>query len=251
MSTANAPRILIVIPCYNEESSIVSVVNEVKRMRQMSGLLLDPLVVNDCSTDGTLAQLQTLSGCQYLNLPVNLGIGGAMQAGYRYAYRHGYDMAVQMDGDGQHPAGELPKILAPLLTNEADVVIGSRFLERTGFQSTAVRRIGINYFRRLNHWLIGQTIHDSTSGFRAFNRRTLAIVDRYYPDEYPEPEAIVQFGLHHLRIKEVPVQMRERQGGVSSINTGRAFYYMLKVTLGILFVYIRLRGRKALMPLPA
>ncbi len=249
MSPTQSPRILIVIPCYNEEVAIGSVVKEVERERQQSGLQLDALVVNDCSTDGTLTQLQMLSGCQYLNLPVNLGIGGAMQAGYRYAYRNGYDMAVQMDGDGQHPAGELPKLLAPLLANEADVVIGSRFLERTGFQSTAVRRIGINYFRWLNRWLIGQTVHDSTSGFRAFNRRTLAIVDRYYPDEYPEPEAIVQFGLHQLRIREVPVQMRERQGGVSSINTGRAFYYMLKVTLGILFVYIRLRGRKTLTPL--
>lgn len=244
MSRPASPRILIVIPCYNEEASIRSVVAEVMLARQQTGLAIDALVVNDCSTDGTLACLQTLPECQYLNLPVNLGIGGAMQAGYRYAVRHNYDIAVQLDGDGQHPAEELPKLLAPVLANEADVVIGSRFLEKAGFQSTAVRRLGIGYFRRLNRWLIGQTVFDSTSGFRAFNRRTLAIVDKYYPDEYPEPEAIVQFGLHQLRIREVPVQMRERQGGVSSINTGRAFYYMLKVTLGILFVYIRLRGRR-------
>jgi glycosyltransferase involved in cell wall biosynthesis len=236
-------RILIVIPCYNEEASVALVVAQVQQVRQQLGLNIEPLVVNDCSTDRTLDVVRKL-GCLYLNLPVNLGIGGAMQAGYRYAHRNGYDGAVQMDGDGQHPAHELPKLLAPLLADEADVVVGSRFLERTGFQSSAARRLGIGYFRWLNQQLIGQTVHDSTSGFRAFNRRTLELVSRYYPDEYPEPEAIVQFGLNNLRIREVPVEMRERQGGVSSINSSRAVYYMFKVTLGILFVYIRLKGRR-------
>ena len=237
-STQQSARILVIVPCFNEQAAISGVVNEIKKIREQYGLNLDILAVNDCSTDNTLSVLRTLD-CIYLDLPVNLGIGGAMQAGYKYAYRNGYEVVIQTDGDGQHPAEELPKVIQPLLDQQADVVIGSRFLTREGFQSSATRRLGIQYFRWLNQVLISQTIHDSTSGFRAFNRRTLAIVNEYYPDEYPEPEAIVQFGLHKLRMKEVPVRMRERQGGISSINTTQAVYYMLKVTLGILFVYLR------------
>lgn len=235
-------KILIVIPCFNEQAAIAEVVRTIQRTARQQGFDADVLVVNDCSTDNSIQIIRSL-GCLYLDLPVNLGIGGAMHAGYKYAYRHGYDAAVQMDGDGQHPANELPKILTPLLQDQADVVIGSRFLTGEGFQSSLARRLGIRYFRWLNQLLIGQTIHDSTSGFRAFNRKTLAVVDRYYPDEYPEPEAIVQFGLYGLRMMEVPVLMQERQGGVSSINNSRAVYYMAKVSLGIVFIYLRLRGK--------
>lgn len=244
--TAALPRILIVVPCYNEQEAIANVVADINRVKAQNGLNLDILVVNDCSTDNTLAILKTLD-CLYLDLPVNLGIGGGMQSGYKFAFRNGYDVAVQMDGDGQHPADELLRILQPIFENRADVVIGSRFVakDRTGFQSSVMRRVGISYFRWLNQLLIGQIIHDCTSGFRAFNRQTLAVVSKYYPDEYPEPEAVVQFGLSRLRMLEVPVQMRERQGGVSSINTSRAVYYMLKVTLGILFIYVRLRGKRS------
>ncbi|MFD2572379.1 glycosyltransferase family 2 protein [Spirosoma soli] len=234
-----APSILVVVPCFNEEEAIAGVVSDIHRVRGQYGLNLDVLIVNDCSTDGTLSVIKRLN-CSYLDLPVNLGIGGAMQAGYRYAFRKKYDIAVQMDGDGQHPAVELPKVIHPIAEGQADVVIGSRFLERMGFQSSFSRRIGIKYFRWLNQLLIGKTIHDSTSGFRAFNHKTIAIVNQYYPDEYPEPEAIVQFGLNKLRILEVPVVMRERQGGTSSITFIRSLYYMFKVTMGTLFVYIRL-----------
>ncbi len=237
------PRILVIVPCFNEQAAITGVVADINRIKSIHGLRLDVLAVNDCSTDNTLDILKTLD-CLYLDLPVNLGIGGAMQTGYRYAWRNGYDIAVQMDGDGQHPAEELMTILQPIMDNRADVVIGSRFLTKEGFQSSAMRRLGINYFRWLNRTLVGQTIYDSTSGFRAFNRKTLSVVSSYYPDEYPEPEAIVQFGLSNLKMLEVPVQMRERQGGVSSINNGQAIYYMLKVTLGSLFVYARLHRKK-------
>jgi glycosyltransferase involved in cell wall biosynthesis len=237
----NGPRILIVIPCYNEEKTIASVVEQIAQCRSRHDLNLDILVVNDCSRDNTLARIQELD-CMYLDLPINLGIGGAMHSGYRFAHRHGYDIAVQVDGDGQHPADKLPVLLAPLLNDEADIVIGSRFLNRVGFQSTFARRAGIGFFMYLNWLLIGQTIRDSTSGFRAMNGRTLAIVDRYYPDEYPEPEAIVQFGLHKLRILEVPVEMLERQGGVSSISSLNSIYYMMKVTLGSLFIFLRLKN---------
>lgn len=235
------PRVLVIVPCYNEQESIESVVANILRQRTLCDVILDTLVVNDCSTDRSLEVIQR-TGCVYLNLPTNLGIGGAMHAGYKFAWRKGYDIAVQMDGDGQHPANELNKLIQPLIENRADVVIGSRFITREGFQSSAMRRLGIAYFRRLNRCLIKQTIYDSTSGYRAFNRKTLAVVERYYPDEYPEPEAIVQFGLSKLRMLEVPVFMNERQGGVSSINTSRAIYYMIKVTLGIFFIYLRLRN---------
>ena len=240
-------RILIVIPCFNEQAAIAEVVRTIQRVTRQQNLDADVLVINDCSTDNSLTIIRSL-GCLYLDLPVNLGIGGAMQAGYKYAFRHGYEVAVQMDGDGQHPADELHKLLTPLVQNKADVVIGSRFLTKEGFQSSVARRLGIRYFRWLNQLLIGQTIHDSTSGFRAFNRKTLAVVSQYYPDEYPEPEAVVQFGLNGLRMLEVPVLMQERQGGVSSINNSRAVYYMAKVSLGILFVYLRLKrkGLKAM-----
>ncbi len=241
----NQSRILVIIPCYNEEAVIAAVVTDLERIKTRHHLRLDTLVVNDCSTDHSISIIRTLP-CLYLDLPVNLGIGGAMHAGYKYAWRNGYDIAVQMDGDGQHPADELISLLEPVMSGQADVVIGSRFLTRAGFQSSAARRVGINYFRWLNQALVKKTVYDSTSGFRAFNRQTLEIVNSYYPDEYPEPEAIVLFGLNNLRIQEVPVVMRERQGGVSSINTRRAIYYMIKVTLGTLFVYIRLNGKRIL-----
>lgn len=236
------PRILVIVPCYNEEAAIASVVQEIHQARQKNRLSLDILAVNDCSKDRTLETIRQLD-CLYIDLPVNLGIGGAMHAGYKFAYRNGYDIAIQVDGDGQHPADEILKIVQPIQNGVADVVIGSRFIEKNGFQSTFMRRIGITYFRWLNRLLIGKTIHDSTSGFRAFNRRTISLVNAYYPDEYPEPESIVQFGMNRLRIAEVPVTMRERQGGVSSISWLNGIYYMFKVTLGIIFVYIRLYSK--------
>lgn len=238
------PHILVIVPCYNEQGAIANVVRELIAVRNRENYQLDILVVNDCSTDGSLSIVRKLP-CSYLNLPVNLGIGGAMHSGYRYAYQKGYDIAVQMDGDGQHPANELPTVLQPIFQQEADVSIGSRFISKEGFQSSFTRRLGIQYFRWLNQLLIGKTVYDSTSGFRAFNRRTIAIVNSYYPDEYPEPESIVQFGLQGLRIKEVPVRMRNREEGVSSINTSRAFYYMLKVSLGIVFMYFRLVNKRS------
>jgi glycosyltransferase involved in cell wall biosynthesis len=233
---------LVIIPCYNEEASIKNLVDDIQKIKKQYDLSIDILIVNDCSKDKTLEVVKSLD-CLYLDLPVNLGIGGGMQSGYKYAFRNGYQFAVQMDGDGQHPAVELPKLLQEAQHHKADVIIGSRFLEGKGFQSSFFRRLGINYFKWLNRILIGQTIHDSTSGFRVFNRKTLEIVNQYYPDEYPEPEAIVLFGLSNLKMKEVPVEMCERQGGVSSIHSLRAVYYMFKVTLGIIFVYIRLKGK--------
>ncbi len=232
-------KTILLIPCYNEESSLETLINEIKVVLHEDNSL-DILVVNDSSTDSTLEVISKLK-LNHLNLSVNLGIGGAVQSGFLYAYENRYDVAVQIDGDGQHPVQELHKVLAPILNKEADVVIGSRFIEKNGFQSTGLRRFGIHYFKWLNKLLLGITITDSTSGYRALNKRAIELACAYYPDEYPEPEAIVLFHLNGLKIKEVPVAMKERQGGKSSISSLKSVYYMIKVTLGILFIFIRIK----------
>lgn len=231
-------KIAAVVPAYNEEEAIRGVVQGINAMARDNKLTLDVIVVNDCSKDNTYKVASELD-CTLLNLPVNLGIGGAMQTGFKYAYQQGYDVAIQVDGDGQHPAEEIPTLIEAHKSNKWDVVIGSRFIDGKGFQSTTLRRQGIKYFMLLNKVLTGYRITDSTSGFRLLNREALAIVNEYYPDEYPEPEAIVLFAKRKLAIGEIAVQMRERQGGVSSINSFSSVYYMLKVTLAMLFTYIR------------
>lgn len=241
-------RVALVIPCFNEEDVVFDLYSEINRTPFPEGIRVTPVFINDCSTDNTRRILKD-HGMTFIDLPVNLGIGGAVQAGYKYAFRNGYDIAVQMDGDGQHPPAELHKILKLITDGEADVAIGSRYLTKEGFQSSSLRRTGINYFRWLNKRLVGVTVYDSTSGYRALNRRALELVSAYYPDEYPEPEAIVLYALHDLRIRETAVLMRERQGGRSSIRTYKTVYYMFKVTLGIIFLYIRLKfnGKRHLL----
>lgn len=232
-------NVLIILPCFNEEATVYNLLQEIEGI-EITGMNIKALAVNDCSTDRTVDEIQR-STATFLNLPVNLGIGGAVQSGFKYAKLNGYDIAVQVDGDGQHPIVELPKLLKPLMQDECDVVIGSRFIEKSGFQSSGLRRFGITYFKRLNQFLLGIKITDSTSGFRAINCKAIELVCEYYPDEYPEPEAIVLFQLNGLRIMEVPVNMRERQGGASSISSFKSVYYMVKVTLGILFIYLRIK----------
>lgn len=231
-------RILVIVPAYNEQESIENVYNALLKYSKGDGYELDALVVNDCSKDNTLEVLRKIKA-MHLSLPVNLGIGGAVQAGFRYAYNNNYDFAIQVDGDGQHPAEELFKLIEPALKNEADIIIGSRFLTKKGFQSSYARRLGIGFFTKLIKFLLGITVYDTTSGFRLFNRDAIKLASRYYPDEYPEPEVIVYFTKKGLKIKEVPVVMKERQGGVSSISPVKSIYYMIKVSLGILFVYFR------------
>lgn len=232
-------KIAAVIPAYNEEEAIAAVVAEINAVSGTNGLTIVPVVVNDCSKDKTAEIIDGIN-CVPIHLPVNLGIGGGVQTGFRYALENGFDFAIQVDGDGQHPAEEIPRMVAEAVAKKLDVTIGSRFLEKEGFQSSFMRRTGINYFRRLNKMLTGLTIYDTTSGFRLLNRKALEIVNDYYPDEYPEPEAIVLYARNQLTVGEFPVQMRERQGGVSSINSIRAVYYMWKVTLACVFTRIRL-----------
>lgn len=236
-------KVGIVIPCYNEQDNILELYQELSSTVYGEQFKIFPVFINDCSTDHT-AQILRQHHVNFIDLPVNLGIGGAVQTGYKYCYQQGFDIAVQMDGDGQHPPAELKKILTPFLHESVDVVIGSRYLTKEGFQSSALRRTGINYFKWLNKTLVGVTISDSTSGYRALNRKAMELVSDYYPDEYPEPEAIILYSLAKLKIKEVPVAMRERQGGESSIRNFKAVYYMVKVTLSTLFLFISIKSTK-------
>ncbi|CAN5322675.1 glycosyltransferase family 2 protein [soil metagenome] len=235
-------KIAVIIPAYNEEASIAAVVEEVHLASADAGLYYWPVVINDCSKDRT-GQIISELACTALQLPINLGIGGAVQTGFKFALLNGFTHAVQVDGDGQHPPAELQKLYHHMQQSGCDVVVGSRFLEKTGFQSSAMRRFGIQYFMRLNKLLVGATVHDSTSGLRMLNQKALAVVSKDYPDEYPEPEAVILYVKNGLKIGEVQVQMRERQGGVSSIDGVRSIYYMAKVTIAILYTYIRLTFR--------
>jgi glycosyltransferase involved in cell wall biosynthesis len=230
-------KIAVVIPAYNEEESIAKVVKSINAVA-IDSVQLQAVVVNDCSTDRTALIAEQLD-CVLLDLPVNLGIGGAVQTGFRYALEHDFDYAVQVDGDGQHPANEIYKLYEALINSNANVAIGSRFIRKEGFQSTGMRRMGINYLKNLIHLLTGRSILDNTSGFRMLDRKALELVYEYYPDEYPEPESIILYLKKGLEIVEVPVTMAERQGGVSSIRYFDQLYYMVKVSLAIIYSYIR------------
>lgn len=222
-------KVLVIIPAYNEAENIVHVVNHMMETAPQ----YDYLVVNDGSVDDTL-DLCRRENFQYLDISINMGIGGAVQAGYIYACKNNYDIAVQMDGDGQHDVAYLGRLLEPIIKGEADVVIGSRFLEKEGFQSTMSRRMGINILSGLIRLVTGRHIMDVTSGYRAVNKMFIKIYSEDYPMDYPEPEAIVEAIMHLGRVKEVPVQMRAREGGTSSITFKKSIYYMVKVTLAIL-----------------
>jgi glycosyltransferase involved in cell wall biosynthesis len=238
--TGISNKVLVIIPCYNEAVNIPALQRDLLNTN-IAGCTIFPLFINDASTDRTLEVLR-LTGASFLDNPVNLGIGGTVQAGFIYAQENGFDYAVQMDGDGQHPPTELIKLLEPLIAGVADVAIGSRFLENTGYRSTLFRRVGIKSFLWLNKMLVGINIQDTTSGYRAFNRKAIGHLVHYYPDEYPEPEAIVYLVHKKMRLLEVPVIMIERQGGISSIRTFSSLYYMAKVTLNILFLHFRMKN---------
>ena len=236
-------KIAIIVPAYNEEKAIANVVSDIFLVAKEQQLNITVIVVNDCSKDSTSEIIAKLN-CVGLNLPVNIGIGGAVQTGFKYAFENGFDYAIQIDGDGQHPASEIPKLINSANENKLDVVIGSRFMSREGFQSSAIRRFGIIYFKWLNRFLVGIKINDSTSGLRLINKKALKIVSEYYPDEYPEPEAIILYSLNKLKIGEVSVNMKKRQGGVSSISSVSSIYYMFKVTLAIIYTFIRIKFKK-------
>jgi glycosyltransferase involved in cell wall biosynthesis len=224
-----------IVPARNEEGAIGGVVAEIRAFDPG----LDVVVVDDGSTDRT-AEIAAGEGAYVVRLPFNLGIGAAVQTGFKFALEQGYDRAVRLDGDGQHDPAELPKLLAVLDRDEADIVIGSRFADGgNGHNGPASRRLGIAFFAGLVSALTRQRVTDTTSGFQALNRRGVAIFAVDYPHDYPEVEATVMVHKHRLRLAEVPVQMREREHGRSSITLPRSIYYMLKVTLALLVAMLR------------
>ncbi|MBN2746541.1 MAG: glycosyltransferase family 2 protein [Bacteroidales bacterium] len=230
-------RIAVVIPAFNEAKNLPSLINELRKIQEAEFQLV-PIIVNDCSKDDTAAVARSLK-VDLIDLPVNLGIGGAVQSGMIYAYESGFQYAMQLDGDGQHPPSEISKMVAAMKKSGFSVVIGSRFLEADGFQSSSLRRAGIRYLKGVIKFLTGLQITDATSGFRLYNRKALAAIAANYPDEYPEPEAIIYFHKKKLTIGETPVIMRHRQAGKSSISFINSFYYFWKVSLAIIYAYLK------------
>ncbi|HEY6962563.1 MAG TPA: glycosyltransferase family 2 protein [Gaiellaceae bacterium] len=223
-------RRIAIVPAYNEEHNIARVVAE---LRDFDPALV-VVVVSDGSVDRTAANAEA-AGALVLRLPFNLGIGGAVQTGFRFAWEHGYALAVRCDGDGQHIPAELPKVIGPVVAGEADIAVGSRFVAGEGYRSSASRRIGIRVLAAVVSAIARQRVTDTTSGFQALNRRALELFAADYPHDYPEVEGMVMTIKHRLRLVEVPVRMREREHGRSSITALRSVYYMAKV-LTALFV---------------
>ncbi len=226
-------KTLVIIPAYNEQENIEKVIEKHKKVCPFA----DYVVINDCSTDNT-AKILDEKGINHIDLCCNLGIGGAVQTGYIYAKNHGYDCAVQMDGDGQHDAEYLKALIIPIEKGEANVCIGSRFIDNKGFQSSGMRRMGIKFLSAVIKLVCKAEVKDVTSGFRAVDRGFIEYYSKNYASDYPEPEAIVHAKLRGGKITEVPVIMHEREGGVSSISPLKSVYYMIKVSLAILFARI-------------
>lgn len=231
-------RILIIIPVYNESASIVRLIFELVRMYPK----WDILVVNDASQDRSGELAEETGKVTVINLPFNLGIGGCVQTGFKYARNQGYDIALQFDGDGQHRVEEIRKLVKPVREGLADVVIGSRFNSKEkNYEGQLLRRVGIKIFELLSFVLIRQKITDHTSGFRAFNKRALNFLAEHYPTDFPEPEVVILLGKNRFRMIEVFTQMLKRQGGVSSIPFTKGPYYMIKVMLSMVMAAVRSR----------
>lgn len=225
---------LVIIPAYNEVQNIKNVIEDLTS----NAPEFDYVIINDCSSDG-MENLCLRQGYNIINLPINLGIGGGVQTGYKYAYENGYDIVVQFDGDGQHKAQYIKELLEYMRQQDLDMVIGSRFISKRGYQSSVSRRMGIRFLSILIKMVTGKKILDVTSGFRMVNRNVIEVFCKYYSKDYPEPESIVSLLRQGATIGEVPVEMRERQGGSSSINRAKSIYYMLNVSLAIIIDSIK------------
>jgi len=232
-------KILIIIPAYNEADNLDSVVSNLIR----SFPQYDYVIINDSSTDDTEIICQ-YNGYNYISIPINLGIGGTVQCGFQYALQNGYKYAVQLDGDGQHDPTYIENLLVPLISGEADMVVGSRFINKEGFQTSFMRRFGISIIRIAIKLCSGVNITDTTSGFRAVNKKLIKLFAKEYAQDYPEPEAIVTAVLNGYKVMECPVVMHERQGGISSISTVRSIYYMIKVPLALFIKRLSMTRKK-------
>ena len=221
-------RILVIIPALNEEKTVRSIIHGIRTFLPRAEIL----VVNDGSTDST-GSVAREEGVFVLDHPFNMGIGATMQTGFLFARDNGYDIAVQVDGDGQHNPESLPALVKPIEEGTADLVIGSRYLSRTGFKSTFFRQVGIRFFSGLLWVFTRRRVTDPTSGFRAMDQKVLRLFSEEYPSDYPEVEALVSAHKNGLRFEEIPTIMRDRQGGISSIGILSAMYYMTKVTLAV------------------
>lgn len=225
---------LAIVPAYNEMGNIVKAITDLEEHAKE----FDYVVIDDCSTDDTL-QICEEQGYPVVSLPTNLGIGGGVQTGYLYGVKHGYDIAVQFDGDGQHNAAFLQQMAERLEKEKLDMIIGSRYIKRQGYQSSRLRRIGIHYFTFLIFVLTGRRITDPTSGMRMVNKRTMEFFARNYPKDYPEPESVTMLLKRGCRIEEIPVEMNGRERGKSSISFKKSIHYMFQVTLHIVVAAFR------------
>ena len=226
-------RILIIVPAYNEAGSLPGLL----RSLRAECAACDVLVIDDGSTDGTRQSVADLA--RVITLPCNLGIGGAVQTGLKVAWREDYDRALQVDGDGQHPAREVRKLIEAQRETGCDMVVGSRFRAAGGFKSTAARRVGIRFFSLILSTICGTKITDPTSGFRVFNRRGIRLLAHTYSEDFPEVEALVVARRAGLKIIEIPVEMAERTAGKSSIGSIKSLIYMVKVPLAIFMTLLR------------
>jgi len=233
------PRILIIVPAHNEAASLAGVIADVR-----SHLDADIVVVDDGSSDGT-SRIALDEDVELLRLPFNLGIGATMQAGFEFARQEDYDVAVQVDGDGQHDAAWLEKLLKPVIDGESDIAVGSRYLVDSGYDGSSGRRAGTALFSKILSLILRQKITDATSGFRAMNRKLIEQFADEYPRDYPEVEALLLVHMARYRIMEIPVEMRPRAGGRSSINFFRSVYYMVKVLLALAVVASRRHAPRA------
>jgi glycosyltransferase involved in cell wall biosynthesis len=228
---------IAIVPAFNEEGAIGGVIEEIRAFDPT----FDVLVVDDCSHDATAAVARS-HGAIVVTLPFNLGIGGAVQTGFRYAAQHDYDLAARIDGDGQHDPSELRELVDVVVAGGADICVGSRFAGAEGYRSSASRRVGIRILARTVSLLTHQRVTDTTSGFQVLDRKAIVLFAADYPHDYPEVEAAVMLHKHRLRLTEVPVRMRERAAGRSSIRGFQTVYYMAKVMVAILIGSLRRRA---------
>lgn len=230
-------KILLIIPAYNEEKNILNTYESITKYNAKFHSKYDVIVINDGSRDNT-EKILTDHNIPHIRLIQNLGIGGAVQTGYIYALRNGYDVAVQFDGDGQHDVSYVKTIVDPILNGKADMVIGSRFINKDmdNFKSSQVRRLGIRLLSRVIAFKTKKKIYDTTSGFRAVNRDIMEFFAQHYPTEYPEPISTVEVLSRHMTVLELPVKMKAREHGKSSITFVKSIYYMINVIFSILIM---------------